>query len=97
MAVRQKEFINELELRKAIQVLKPNGELFEVRIIGQQKPISGYFKDVDTLLDALNTVDIRNTNIYITINQVNEACFSRMQSERFLKGKNSTTDGEIDG
>lgn len=95
--MRQDGLINELELRKAIQCLKPDGELFEIRIIGQQKPISGYFKDVDTLIAAFDTVDIRNSNVYITINQVNEACFSRMQSEKFLKGKNATSDTEIDG
>lgn len=95
--MRQDGLINELELRKAIQCLKPNNQLFEIRIIGQQKPISGYFKDVDTLVKAFDTIDIRNTNVYITLNQVNEACFSRMQSEKFLKGKNATTDTEIDG
>lgn len=90
-------FVNEEELRKAIQVLKPNEELFEVRIIGSQKPISGYFKDADTLIKAFSNVDLRDTNIYITLNQVNDACFSRQQSERFMKGKNSTQDTEIDG
>lgn len=95
--MRQNGFIDELELRKSIQILKPNNQLFEIRIIGQQKPISGYFKDADTLLQAFDTVDLRNTNIYITLNQVNEACFSRIQSEKFLKGKNATTDIEIDG
>lgn len=95
--MRQDDLINEYELRKAIQVLKPNNQLFEVRIIGQQKPISGYFKDTDTLIDALNSIDVRNTNLYITINQVNESCFSRKQSERFMKGTNTTNDTEIDG
>ena len=95
--MRQDGLVDELELRKAIQLLKPNNQLFEIRIIGQQKPISGYFKDADTLVQAFNTVDLRDTNVYITLNQVNEACFSRMQSEKFLKGKNATTDTEIDG
>ena len=95
--MRQDGIINEFELRKAIQILKPDNQLFEIRIIGQQKPISGYFKDADTLVKMLDTVDIRNTNVYITLNQVNKAWFSRMQSENFLKGKNATSDPEIDG
>ena len=95
--MKQDNLINEFELRKAIQVLKPNNQLFEVRIIGQQKPISGYFKDADTLIAALDMVDVRNTNLYMTINQVNESCFARKQSERFMKGTNTTNDTEIDG
>lgn len=90
-------FVNELELRKAIQVLKPHNQVFEIRITGQPKTISGYFKDADTLIAELKTIDLRNTNVYITLNQVNEDCFSRMQSEKLMKGKNSTTDTEIDG
>lgn len=95
--MRQDGLINESELRKAVQCLKPDNQLFEIRIIGHQKPISGYFKDADTLVKALDTVDIRNANVYITLNQVNEACFSRMQSEKFLKGANATSDTEVDG
>ena len=97
MAMRQEGLINELELRKAIQCLKPDGQLFEIRIIGKQKPISGYFKSADELVKAFDTVDIRNANVYITLNQVNEACFSRAQSEKFIKGANATSDTDIDG
>lgn len=95
--MRNDGIVNVQELAKAIDVLKPNGELFEIRIIGGQAPLSGYFKDADTLIDALEKVDLRNVNVYMTLNQVNDACFSRVQSERFLKGKNSTQDTEIDG
>ena len=95
--MRQDGLINELELRKAIQCLKPDKQLFEIRIIGKQKPISGYFKDSDELVKAFDTVDIRNANVYITLNQVNEACFSRTQSEKFVKGANATSDTDVDG
>lgn len=97
MAINHENLINETELRKAIQILKPNNQVFEVRIIGQQKPISGYFKDANKLIEALDTVDIRSVNIYITLNQVNESCFSRTQCEKFMKGVNTTNDTEIDG
>ena len=88
------------EIRKAIEQIHPNGELFEVRIIGGKNikaPISGYFKDADKLLECLNTVDLRNTNVYMTLNQINEDLFSRQQSENFVKGANSTHDHEVDG
>lgn len=92
--------INETELRKAIHQLYGNGELFEVRVISsgkKNKPLSGYFKDADTLLKAFESVDLRNCNVYITINQVNDSLFSRVQSEHFVSGANSTSDTEIDG
>lgn len=90
--------INTTELRKAISQLKPDGELFEVRIIGDKiKPVSGYFKDVETLIRAFNTVDLRNANVYITLNKMNDALYSRQQADRFLVSKNTTTDKDIDG
>lgn len=93
-------FINELELRKAIEQLHPNGELFEIRIISsdkRKKPASGYFKTADDLLEAFKTYDLRNTNVYITLQQINSALFSRQQSNRFVAGANSTQDNEVSG
>ena len=46
----QEKIINELEIRKTIQILKPGNQLFEVRVIGDRKPLSGYFKNADTLI-----------------------------------------------
>lgn len=89
--------VNETEIRKAVHVLKPDGMLFEVRIIGQQKPISGYFRNADDLICELEKVDLRDTNVYITPNHVNSGLASRKQSGHFLKGVASTSDTEIDG
>ena len=88
--------INETELRKAIAQLKPDGELFEVRIMGGRNTISGYFKDADTLIEAFKTVNLRNTNTYITLNRPKEALYSRQQSNRLLAVKNTTSDKEIE-
>ena len=93
---RNNGLINETELRKAITQLKPNGELFEVRIMGSSKPISGYFRNADTLIKALDTVDLRNTNVYITLNQPMDALYSRQQADRLLAVKNTTSDKEIE-
>lgn len=94
--MRNDNLLNLTELRKAINQLKPNGELFEVRIMGGRAPISGYFRDVDTLVKAFDTVDMRNTNVYITLNKPNDALYSRQQADRFLSVKNTTSDKEID-
>ncbi len=71
----QEKIINELEIRKTIQILKPGNQLFEVRVIGDRKPLSGYFKNADTLIQKLHSVDLRKTNVYMTLNQVNNGLF----------------------
>lgn len=94
--MRNDGLINETELRKAIAQLKPDGELFEVRIMGGRQPISGYFREADTLIKAFQTVDLRNTNVYITLNKPMDALYSRQQADRFLSVKNTTSDKEIE-
>ena len=94
--MRNDGLINETELRKAITQLKGNSELFEVRIMGGRQPISGYFKDADTLIEAFNTVDLRGTNTYITLNKPMDALYSRQQANRLLSVKNTTSDKEIE-
>lgn len=90
------EQIDEVELRKAIEQLHPDNTLFEIRIIGKGKPISGYFCDADTLLEQFKKVDLRGRNIYITLNQLDDSLFSREQSEHFVMGANSTSDNDVD-
>ena len=57
-------YIDEKELRKAIEQVHPSGELFEVRIISKVgkkgNVLSGYFKDADTLLKKFKTVNLDN-------------------------------------
>lgn len=92
--------INELEIRKAITQLHADDGLFEIRVIGgrnQKKPISGYFKDADTLLEKMKTVSLDGVNIYITLNQIDDALFSRVQSETFVAGATATSDHDVNG
>jgi archaellum biogenesis ATPase FlaH len=94
--MRNDRWINETELRKVIEQLKPDGELFEIRVIGDRQPMSGYFRDVDTLLQAFDTVDLKDRNVYITLNRPKDALYSRQQADRLLKVKTTTADKEID-
>lgn len=94
--MRNQGLINEKEIRKTIEQLKPNGQLFEIRIINGKKIISGYFKDANTLIEKLDTVDLRKSNVYITLNAIKEECFSREQSERFVQTSTTTSDNEIE-
>lgn len=93
------QYYNEPMIRKAIGIFKPDNELFEIRIIGKgnrKRIISGYFTDVDTLIQQFDTIDPRSTNIYITINKVNVACYSREQHDCFRQTDATTHDHEID-
>lgn len=93
--------ISETEIRKAISLLKTENQLFEVRVIYNSKQMySGYFKTADDLIKAFNK-DIRDyasCNIYITLNSLNEACYSREQQNFFKKNAKATSsDNDVVG
>lgn len=93
------QYYDESMIRRTIDILKPNNELFEVRIIGKgnrKRIISGYFTDTDTLIRQFDLIDPRSANIYITINKVNEDCYAREQHDCFRQTDASTHDHEID-
>lgn len=91
------QYIDSGEVRKAISILQKPDSVFEVRVIGTAKKdiLSGYFKDADTLLKAFDTIDLRQRNVYITLGELREECFSRAQSEKFLKSPQTSSDTEV--
>ena len=54
--------MDENEIRKWHSVFKRPDELFEIRILGNRNPWSGYFYDVEQAIAALQPYD--NMNIY---------------------------------
>lgn len=97
--MRNDGLISEIELRKTIAQLKPDNGLFEARILIDTKTLSGYFRDADTLIKAFDTVDLRNANVYITLNKPIDALYSRQQADRFLaisKKQPATSDKDIE-
>ena len=97
-----KFIFDEQEIRKAVAVLKPNGELFEIRYIPTTKNryeiYSGYFTNADTLISELSHFEPRERgNLYFTLNKINQACYSRTQRDRFIKTSGSTSDSDIVG
>ena len=87
-------YIDRDEVRKAIKTLQAQGETFEIRVIGtstRKDILSGYFHDAETLLQKIETIDPRGRNVYVTLGEVKEECFSRSQSERFEKNPAVTT------
>ena len=83
------------KLKQALDILKPNGELFEVRVVQDKRVLSGYFTDADTLLLKLKTVDLDNANVFYTLNEIDPDCYSRQQKDKFLIVKTTTSDNDI--
>lgn len=91
-------YLNEQEIRKTIAFMKPNNALFEIRVIGDGKPSSGYFRDVDTAINELKRQNLRKANVYITLNEINAACYDRSQKDVLRQySKASTSDNDISG
>ena len=93
------QYYDESMIRQTISLLKPDNELFEIRIIGKgqrKKIISGYFTDPDVMIKQFDTIDPRGVNMYLTINRVNEACYAREQHDCFRQTDATTHDHEVD-
>lgn len=90
--------IDDKEVRKALSILKPDNELFEIRIIGNDRSnYSGYFRDIDTMLEKLKRISVSG-NVYFTLNYINDACYDREQKDKFIRNAKATTsDNDIDG
>lgn len=85
--------LNEKEIRKTITLMKPEGQLFEVRVIyGNKSMYSGYFTNADDLMRAFDELrNFADCNIYMTLNSINAACYDRIQKNRFEKNAKATT------
>lgn len=87
------------EIRKTIALMKPDSQLFEVRIISDSKKVfSGYFTSGEILIRELSRINLLNANVYITLNAINSNCYGRTQRDRFeMQAKNTTSDNDIEG
>lgn len=89
--------LDEKQVRKTLAILKPNKQLFEIRIKQEKTIYSGYFTDVDTFLMEVGKLPNLNANCYISLNSINDACYSRSQRDKFLRNPVTTGDKDIDG
>lgn len=90
--------MNEITIRQWYDTFKSGEELVEVRIVDNayKRTYSGYFTDVNTLLNGIRKYD--NCNIYFTLNAINPACYDREQHDRIVtKPKSTTSDNDIVG
>jgi hypothetical protein len=87
-------------LREAVARIAGPGRVVEVRALADLNTHSGYFNDYDALVrqvEALGT-DTTIQGIYITLNEVNPALFSRRANRikmRLGKKDSSTSDADI--
>lgn len=92
-------YIDTLQLRKALNIFKPDGTLFEIRILqGKGKSKSGYFKSIDKAieeLEALPVTELKNSNVYFTLNGIQEDCYARIQKDHFCIPEATTNDNEV--
>lgn len=88
------------EICKAIQALKDDGELFEIRVLESngKRVSSGYFRDTETLLEQLSKLNSSDSSVYITLNNIKPECYSREQRDKFITNiKVQTSDNDICG
>lgn len=94
--------IDESQIRQWWRLFNPEGKLIEIRLLGKTT-YSGYFKDVDKiinglrpLLDHANSQYYGTLQAYFTLNEINEDLYSREQHDAFVKKpKSTTTDGDV--
>ena len=91
--------INEKEVAKTISLLKKENELFEIRVLETKGTYSAYFKSIDKAIKEIKNLHIENkANVYICLQPIKEACYSRNQKDRFVKNATPTTgDSDIAG
>lgn len=84
------------EVKKAISLMKPDGQLFECRMLEGSKIYSGYFTDAETLVNALSRENLKDRNVYITLNEIDSGCYGRKQRDCFILVRKDPTTGDKD-
>lgn len=84
------------EVKKTISLMKPDGQLFECRMLEGSKIYSGYFTDAETLVNALSRENLRDRNVYITLNEIDSGCYGRKQRDCFILVRKDPTTGDKD-
>lgn len=90
--------MNEFEIRKALELIKKPTEPVEIRVISGKNTYSGYFKDIDNLINNISYFSNDNSsNIYFVFNAIKGSCYDREQCEKLLpKAKATTSDNDIE-
>ena len=83
--------IDEQTLRKWWHIFKDDGKLVEVRILGKFA-YSGYYKNIDKLIEDIKPYEeLPEEQIYFTLNDIDDGCYGRLQSENIVRSPKQTT------
>ena len=83
--------INEQTIRQWWKVFKNESDLVEIRILGRFQ-YSGYYKNIDKLIEDIKPYEeLSDEQIYFTLNDIDEGCYGRAQSEKIIKSPKTTT------
>jgi len=87
------------QLRDAVALLAGAGQVVEVRALADLNTHSGYFNDYEALMRQVEALGTDSTiqGIYITLNEVNPALFSRRANRIKMRlGKKDSSTGDAD-
>lgn len=100
--------MNGVEVRRCLELFKADWydsnadkqkrKIIEIRVIGNSKneTYSGYYT-LDTIDKLLKDISIhQDKNIYFVLNDIKEACYSRIQRNVLIKNAENTKDTEIE-
>ena len=90
------EVFDPRQVRMFFDIFKNGNELTEIRLISNDGKIgSGYFTDVETLINEVKTY-AKEYSVYFVINKINPDCSGRPQRNKIMfRAKNTTSDSEI--
>jgi hypothetical protein len=85
------------EILRACRLLMVPGDVHEVRVpkAGRRGTLSGYFSDVEKLVDAVLLIDGTVPGIYITLNPCNPALIARAANRLQERAQVTTSDADI--
>lgn len=84
---------DETEIRKTIALMHPDGQYFEIRLVDGKWNMAGVFRDADTLIREMTAAAPRirvGANVYITLNELHEACYDRRHHDCFVEYQSPT-------
>lgn len=67
------------EIKKWWDIFRRGGEITEIRVLFGKKTFSGYFNNVESIIQQLTYIDQENVQTYFAINKVKQSCFYRAQ------------------
>lgn len=85
------------KIARGIKLLMQPGAVHEIRVpkAGRRGTISGYFNDLDALVEAVLTLDGYVPGIYLTLNPVNPALLARAANRLQDRAQITTSDADI--